>query len=481
MENTMHRFNVSISSESKLRDRYVFTFEFKIASENNCRIKVNHCKIFDCDGYMYETGANDISAQDFIIGNSKYFSDSKRVNVYFPGLFKSRIGVSLVLTITDIDEKSKMNLCFQKKSAIRWDLVGVQPLEYEGVEEEVPEKETPEKETVRVEGRDEIREEVREDRKDREDVREESREQVHAHETLHKAAVNESIIKEETNNKEPLAYKAVDEIPKNLAGREDEEAFLEDMREHGTKSFAERTIGELIQKYDINHLTVKSLLSMFGYTSGRRNEAPASQGLTKEALSLMEAQIRAEIQKEFDSKLGALQQENKEKLEADLRTAIEEEVRDEYEERLSEALEAAKVVPVEPTVMATENNAENASDQSEAKALESYLNSIVVYDEKSAQTIGVELSNISIKVDQLSNKYYADLFSEVTYTKDTYVAVRNPIIKVIYYDKRDYIISMEMYKISKIETGHDVVDMELKPGMLKHWTNMGKIMVMVTI
>lgn len=142
MGNTDNKFDVSVASENKGKDKFTFTFDFKITSENNCRIRIYGCQIYDLDGNMYTANGKSISATDIIIGISKYFNNEKKVNASISSAYKSRIGCSLVLTIADLDEKKKMNVCFQKKSAIRWEQVGIQPLEYEDIipeEEEVEE------------------------------------------------------------------------------------------------------------------------------------------------------------------------------------------------------------------------------------------------------------------------------------------------------------------------------------------------------
>ena len=131
MGNVHDRFDVNVSSETKLKDKNILTFEFKLLTDTNCRIKIEACQVYDCDGYMYQASGSSISTDDFILGkNSRFFTELKRVNVTISKNFKSRIGCNMVFTVIDVDDKKKMNLCFQKRSSTKWSFVGAQPLEY---------------------------------------------------------------------------------------------------------------------------------------------------------------------------------------------------------------------------------------------------------------------------------------------------------------------------------------------------------------
>ena len=143
MGNVNNRFDVNVSSETKLKDKNILTFEFKLLADSNCRIKIEACQVYDCDGYMYQASGSNISSDDFILGkNSRFFTELKRVNVTISKEFKSRIGCNMVFTVIDVDDKKKMNLCFQKRSSTKWTFVGVSPLEYKESDIEQEEKAT---------------------------------------------------------------------------------------------------------------------------------------------------------------------------------------------------------------------------------------------------------------------------------------------------------------------------------------------------
>lgn len=73
MGNVNNRFDVNVSSETKLKDKNILTFEFKLLADSNCRIKIEACQVYDCDGYMYQASGSNISSDDFILGKTADF------------------------------------------------------------------------------------------------------------------------------------------------------------------------------------------------------------------------------------------------------------------------------------------------------------------------------------------------------------------------------------------------------------------------
>ena len=59
--------------------------------------------------------------------------------------------------------------------------------------------------------------------------------------------------------------------------------------------------------------------------------------------------------------------------------------------------------------------------------------------------------------------------------------VRCPIVKVIFYDKKGNIAIMAMHSVSRIYTGHDIIQMKLKTAQFKYWQNIGKLKIMITL
>lgn len=121
-----HRFDVQIKEEKKVDKNLMITFEITIKGEQNCRIKIEGCQGFDVEGYKYEISGEKMSVIDVIIGSSRFFKDSQKININMGDQFKSRNGSAIVLMVKDLDSKTDMKICFQKKGATRWDMVGIQ-------------------------------------------------------------------------------------------------------------------------------------------------------------------------------------------------------------------------------------------------------------------------------------------------------------------------------------------------------------------
>ena len=133
MNRTYDKFQVVLLSEVKGKDSNAFIFELRLTSEDNCRIRIIDFDAFDIDGNKYSAGADKISTTDVILGHSKFFAETKKINVKISSQFKARIGCMAVLTVACIEDKQQMKFCFQRKGTNRWDCVGVEFMEYEGL------------------------------------------------------------------------------------------------------------------------------------------------------------------------------------------------------------------------------------------------------------------------------------------------------------------------------------------------------------
>lgn len=115
MNRTYDKFQVVLLSEVKGKDSNAFIFELRLTSEDNCRIRIIDFDAFDIDGNKYSAGADKISTTDVILGHSKFFAETKKINVKISSQFKARIGCMAVLTVACIEDKQQMKFCFQRK------------------------------------------------------------------------------------------------------------------------------------------------------------------------------------------------------------------------------------------------------------------------------------------------------------------------------------------------------------------------------
>ena len=120
-------------------------------------------------------------------------------------------------------------------------------------------------------------------------------------------------------------------------------------------------------------------------------------------------------------------------------------------------------------------------EEEQEQSIEDYLNSLIEFDEKSSETIGLAVSNMRIRAEEQGDTVCPVLYCEVSYSKETYVLVRCPMIKVIFYDAKGCIDNVAMHPVSRIHTGQDIVEMAFKKSTVKNWTNKSKIKVLVTL
>jgi len=120
-------------------------------------------------------------------------------------------------------------------------------------------------------------------------------------------------------------------------------------------------------------------------------------------------------------------------------------------------------------------------EEEQEQSIEDYLNSLIEFDEKSSETIGLAVSNMRIRAEEQGDTVCPVLYCEVSYSKETYVLVRCPMIKVIFYDAKGCIDNVAMHPVSRIHTGQDIVEMAFKKSTVKNWKNKSKIKVLVTL
>lgn len=367
MEKSYDKFNVLLLSEVKGKDKNAFIFEFRLTSESNCRIKITNFEAFDIDGNKFPAITEDISVTDMILGHSKFFTENKKVNIKVCSEFKSKIGCMAVITVVCVEDKHKMNFCFQRKGTNRWDCVGVQFLEYEGAAEQIPAVEEEEKSVQKNFSGVQIKQ----------------------------SADGIDIVPIETKPAKILLKKYGVSLLKQKLEKE------------GLQSYWEVSMKKLLLKYDIESETLGTFIDVF-------------KDLLIEA----------------------------------------------YEEEKSSALEEAAVT---------------AEEEDRLEHMEEFLNSLIEFDEKSAETIGLAVRHIRIRVDEKDDIITPILYCEVSYSKETYVLVRCPMIKVIFYDKKDNIVNVAMHSVSRIYTGEDIVEMAFKKSTRKYWLDKSKIKILVTI
>ncbi len=667
MGNVHDRFDVNVSSETKLKDKNILTFEFKLLTDTNCRIKIEACQVYDCDGYMYQASGSSISTDDFILGkNSRFFTELKRVNVTISKNFKSRIGCNMVFTVIDVDDKKKMNLCFQKRSSTKWSFVGAQPLEYK--EADIAPKQEQQDTTQAVENQNdnlidnnltnenkrvlesrvtpqehkvtsnintthqevvspvqpkvEAESEVTEPKKDayvpsfakrystnysagsvagfkkpvikpkkEEPVSEQPKEeqsitqpqktviydekveeiQLHQKEDKEDIVINNNTLKstasinkneeerivekeEKQEKKEASKPSGVDAFRQLLGAMADisagkdidldlgRERYDDDFEEDNDieKAFDDEPIVNEIEKdiqsqntsevsnqaYNPNNDIDETAITYEDEQEQEANTQYYSYPVSETAVTSEEADIpvyyrrkdsidmlRQRIANDKNNTflgmtLGAIMDKydldnqrletflnvfaNRYKVadksinEQELRAKIEEKVKQEYREQYKEELTEQIKQELE------EQEKKEALEKDEApktlefydiepERVEAYLNSIIEYDADAAAQIGLSLSQIRVSVSEENGSYTATLYSEASYSKETYVLVRCPIVKVIFYDCKGNIANMAMHSVSRIYTGHDIIEMKLKTAQFKYWQNIGKLKIMITL
>ena len=325
MNRTYDKFQVVLLSEVKGKDSNAFIFELRLTSEDNCRTRIIDFDAFDIDGNKYSAGADKISTTDVILGHSKFFAETKKINVKISSQFKARIGCMAVLTVACIEDKQQMRFCFQRKGTNRWDCVGVEFMEYEGLP-------AAEEEPVETEG------------------------------TL------ESV---------------------------------EELTDLGL------SMKEFVNRFALGTQTVEDVLKQLNVNVAQEEE-PA--------------------------------------------------------ETISQPAPVSQ-----------------PEEEEQEQSIEDYLNSLIEFDEKSSETIGLAVSNMRIRAEEQGDTVCPVLYCEVSYSKETYVLVRCPMIKVIFYDAKGCIDNVAMHPVSRIHTGQDIVEMAFKKSTVKNWKNKSKIKVLVTL
>lgn len=371
------KFQVVLLSEVKGKDSNAFIFELRLTSEDNCRIRIMDFDAFDIDGNKYSAGQEQISTTDVILGHSKFFTETKKINVKISSQFKARIGCMAVLTAACIEDKQQMRFCFQRKGTNRWDCVGIEFMEYEGI-----------------------------------------------------AATEEPEIEELYEIEENVIEQADTKLP-----GEKESTLIEQTQL--TEEVNEPL--EIIEEPECEEVKTQSV------------SIPEAEDYTEEVLSL--------TMKDFVAKYG---------LENTMLKDVLQKLKVSFEKDEGAEVNQAEIV---------EENDETKQEQS----IEDYLNSLIEFDEKSSETIGLAVKNMKIRAEENGDTVTPVLYCEVSYSKETYVLVRCPMIKVIFYDKKGSIDNVAMHSVSRIHTGEDIVEMAFKKSTLKYWKNKSKIKVLVTL
>lgn len=376
MNRTYDKFQVVLLSEVKGKDSNAFIFELRLTSEDNCRIRIIDFDAFDIDGNKYSAGADKISTTDVILGHSKFFAETKKINVKISSQFKARIGCMAVLTVACIEDKQQMKFCFQRKGTNRWDCVGVEFMEYEGLP-------AAEEEPVETEGTLEPVEEL--------------------------TQTGASVVKED--GEEQAAVVVQDSPAEDIPAAQDEKAAAESLKEYLEREGAESVLG----------LSMKEFVNRFA-----------------------------------------------------LGTQTVEDVLKQLNVNVAQEEEPAETISQPAPVSQPE-------EEEQEQSIEDYLNSLIEFDEKSSETIGLAVSNMRIRAEEQGDTVCPVLYCEVSYSKETYVLVRCPMIKVIFYDAKGCIDNVAMHPVSRIHTGQDIVEMAFKKSTVKNWKNKSKIKVLVTL
>ena len=391
MNRTYDKFQVVLLSEVKGEDSNAFIFELRLTSEDNCRIRIIDFDAFDIDGNKYSAGADKISTTDVILGHSKFFAETKKINVKISSQFKARIGCMAVLTVACIEDKQQMKFCFQRKGTNRWDCVGVEFMEYEGLP-------AAEEEPVETE---EALEPV-------EELTDKAEKQVQA-QTEALTQTGASAVKED--GEEQAAVVVQDSPAEDIPAAQDEKAAAESLEEYlereGTESVLGLSMKEFVNRFALGTQTVEDVLKPLNVNVAQEEE-PA--------------------------------------------------------ETISQPAPVSQ-----------------PEEEEQEQSIEDYLNSLIEFDEKSSETIGLAVSNMRIRAEEQGDTVCPVLYCEVSYSKETYVLVRCPMIKVIFYDAKGCIDNVAMHPVSRIHTGQDIVEMAFKKSTVKNWKNKSKIKVLVTL
>ncbi len=382
MNRTYDKFQVVLLSEVKGKDSNAFIFELRLTSEDNCRIRIIDFDAFDIDGNKYSAGVDKISTTDVILGHSKFFAETKKINVKISSQFKARIGCMAVLTVACIEDKQQMKFCFQRKGTNRWDCVGVEFMEYEGLPaaEEEPVEELTDKAEKQVQAQTEAQ-----------------------------TQTGASVVKED--GEEQAAVEVQDSPAEDIPAAQNEKAAAESLKEYLEREGAESVLGlsmkEFVNRFALGTQTVEDVLKQLNVNVAQEEE-PA--------------------------------------------------------ETISQS-----VLVSQP------------EEEEQEQSIEDYLNSLIEFDEKSSETIGLAVSNMRIRAEEQGDTVCPVLYCEVSYSKETYVLVRCPMIKVIFYDATGCIDNVAMHPVSRIHTGQDIVEMAFKKSTVKNWKNKSKIKVLVTL
>ena len=244
MNRTYDKFQVVLLSEVKGKDSNAFIFELRLTSEDNCRIRIIDFDAFDIDGNKYSAGADKISTTDVILGHSKFFAETKKINVKISSQFKARIGCMAVLTVACIEDKQQMKFCFQRKGTNRWDCVGVEFMEYEGLP-------AAEEEPVETEGTLEPVEELTD----------KAEKQVQA-QTEALTQTGASAVKED--GEEQAAVEVQDSPAEDIPAAQNEKAAAESLKEYLEREGAESVLGlsmkEFVNRFALGTQTVEDVL-----------------------------------------------------------------------------------------------------------------------------------------------------------------------------------------------------------------------------
>ena len=269
MNRTYDKFQVVLLSEVKGKDSNAFIFELRLTSEDNCRIRIIDFDAFDIDGNKYSAGADKISTTDVILGHSKFFAETKKINVKISSQFKARIGCMAVLTVACIEDKQQMKFCFQRKGTNRWDCVGVEFMEYEGLP-------AAEEEPVETEGTLESVEELTD----------KAEKQVQA-QTEAQTQTGASAVKED--GEEQAAVVVQDSPAEDIPAAQDEKAAAESLEEYLEREGAESVLGlsmkEFVNRFALGTQTVEDVLKQLNVNVAQEEEpaetisqpAPVSQ------------------------------------------------------------------------------------------------------------------------------------------------------------------------------------------------------------
>ena len=410
MGNADKKFDVSISGENKGKEQFTFTFEFKIKTDSNCRIKICSCQVYDLDGNMYQAKGNNISSTDIIIGVSKYFSDTKKVNVAISKQYKSRIGCSLVLTIADLDEKTKMNICYQKKSAVRWDEVGVQMLEYEDI---IPEDRTAQS---KIEAEiQEIESEMNSDQKSYSNQSiDESNKLARQESTMDEPVIEETVIEEKVQDEPALGEIVIEPVYEKKAATPESSA----------------TPGRAINRYHVTSYSTATQTYM-----GKEEEIKEEPKVAPKEEAKVEPEVEVKEETKTESDNNKAEMDVEAEIETESVAEANLEVKDAEGENNTET-EANTEVDAEPKDESEdeiEAEAEvNGIPLDEMSGIERLLNSILEYDVQASDKIGLVLDHVYLSAEENGTNYVVTLNCNPSPSTQRRLLVRCPMIKAFF-------------------------------------------------